>query len=648
MKNTIFYYLSVLMLFTIGCSTSNKSAVWQNQEKNYKIALTNLKKGKSIKKNQKLLINAINTILKSQTIEKDRLISSESLKDKEKGYELCSYLYTKLAESKEYTNGQFDTQIISLSNEKIALKKDLKNLYYTKGKLNFEHAKKSQDKYLSRTAYKAFIKSKKYGNEAIDNIIKSAREYSIVHYYVSTNPTENKAYESAINKQFRTLENLELPFVKVDYNKKKAIKYDCEINIVFDKLIIETEVKRKRESFSKTIQSEAKVRGYVYQRERSRKLNWDIVMNINAPFNNCKSINSRFTQQLLSRAINYNLTGDERAIPSKYKDVIEKQLPSEEAMTKKAIIKVYEKIENRLKTNQLTTDGTKIMDGDIAKKTYWGIMDLYDNGVELDVICKEFPLKQPKYCNDFEHEIYVTSCGLAYWELGLITPDRIEYIKTVIRKEAGVNAWTTYAEEASEARKSALKAYLIKIEQRNKKVRKRRKNRAISNFIFSENSILTFRLSNGEYAVTACAKIEQNNENCHYWLVPIDYKSTVKPTIEAIKNAQILGKMIDCGWSKKQVLETQPEIEKIWNYTGETSNLCFGFAIHAIKHKDFINIKDKFDKIGTLPIIDEFKAVGTLGYENSYKRYDELYSNLAQQIKIFEYEKIPIKMVLEE
>lgn len=59
MKNTIFYYLSVLMLFTIGCSTSNKSGVKQHQEKNYKIALTNLKKGKSIKKNQKLLINAI-------------------------------------------------------------------------------------------------------------------------------------------------------------------------------------------------------------------------------------------------------------------------------------------------------------------------------------------------------------------------------------------------------------------------------------------------------------------------------------------------------------------------------------------------------------------------------------------------------------
>ena len=34
----------------------------------------------------------------------------------------------------------------------------------------------------------------------------------------------------------------------------------------------------------------------------------------------------------------------------------------------------------------MATDGTKIIDGDTAHDTYWGIMDLYDSGAELKMI----------------------------------------------------------------------------------------------------------------------------------------------------------------------------------------------------------------------------------------------------------------------
>jgi len=42
----------------------------------------------------------------------------------------------------------------------------------------------------------------------------------------------------------------------------------------------------------------------------------------------------------------------------------------------------------------LATDGTKIIDGDTAHDTYWGIMDLYDSGGEIQMILNEFPLEQ--------------------------------------------------------------------------------------------------------------------------------------------------------------------------------------------------------------------------------------------------------------
>lgn len=296
----------------------------------------------------------------------------------------------------------------------------------------------------------------------------------------------------------------------------------------------------------------------------------------------------------------------------------------------------------------MATDGTKIIDGDTAHDTYWGIMDLYDSGSELQIILSEFSLEQTESFDDFDNEIYVTSCGLAYWELGLMTPERIEYIKEIISKDACVKEWTSYSEKEGKLRKSVLKRYLTKIEKLNEKVRKRKKYRKISNFIFSENSVLTFQLSNGEYAVTCCVKIDQYRGSCNYWLVPITFKSTSKPKIELIKESEILGRTIGSGFSREQTKASQPGIEKIWNYVGGKPNFCFGFAIQGIEHKDLLKIKDKFEKIGELNIVKGLKEVGSLGYEDSYKRYDETYTQLDEQIKIFGYEKYPIGIVLNE
>ena len=64
----------------------------------------------------------------------------------------------------------------------------------------------------------------------------------------------------------------------------------------------------------------------------------------------------------------------------------------------------------------MATDGVKIIDGDLAHDTYWGIMDLYDSNVEIDVIQKEIPFKKSDYGkdSDFYHEIFVTSYALAF------------------------------------------------------------------------------------------------------------------------------------------------------------------------------------------------------------------------------------------
>ena len=130
----------------------------------------------------------------------------------------------------------------------------------------------------------------------------------------------------------------------------------------------------------------------------------------------------------------------------------------------------------------MATDGTKIIDGDTAHDTYWGIMDLYDSGVDLNLVFDEFPLLQKEYFDEFDNEIYVTSCGLAYWEIGLINSERLKYIKEIIDKDACIKEWSNYSEKDGKSRRSVLKRYLTKIEKKNEKIRKRKIFRKISNF----------------------------------------------------------------------------------------------------------------------------------------------------------------------
>ncbi len=332
-------------------------------EKSYEIALNNLRQGKSLEKNKELLIKSITTILKVQRLEKDRLINSALLEEQERGYEISESLCTKLEESKGYVDGQFDAQIISLDKERIEVKKKLKAAFYTRGKLAFEKAKKNQDRSLSREAGRSLEKSRAYGNEEINDLIEKCSAFNIVHYHVKAKATESKKYEGLINEQFRALERLDLGFAKVYYNKKDAVNYDCEIEILFDELTIKDEESIHNKDFSKVIQGEQEqsddgsiiyketVRGYVHQRKKKRKLTWEIVMKINSDSSHCQLTNNSFTESFISRSVDNFLSGDERAIAKKYKDLIGEPLSSKNDMAKEAIIRVYKKIEDQLKTN---------------------------------------------------------------------------------------------------------------------------------------------------------------------------------------------------------------------------------------------------------------------------------------------------------
>jgi hypothetical protein len=297
----------------------------------------------------------------------------------------------------------------------------------------------------------------------------------------------------------------------------------------------------------------------------------------------------------------------------------------------------------------MATDGVKIIDGDLARDTYDQIMDLYDSDANIATIRKEVPFVKDDYGpdTDFYHEIFVTSYALAFWEIGEITDDIVNEVKRVIDLKAGVKVWTEECDEnEGKKRQKELDKLLKKISKPNQKIRKRKKYKLIKNFYFQPDDVLTFQLSDKNYCAVICAKVTQQRGQCTYDLVATTYKGKTKPTMDEMKNCFIAGRKIGSGYDLKTTLSHQPNVDEIWRYVKQ-DNFIFGLPYHLVTHRDIISFKDKFEVVFKLKIKDTFKRDGGYGYESSFDRFESIFSDLDNHMKVFGEQKYPVTLLCE-
>jgi hypothetical protein len=298
----------------------------------------------------------------------------------------------------------------------------------------------------------------------------------------------------------------------------------------------------------------------------------------------------------------------------------------------------------------MATDGVKIIDGDLARDTYGAIMDLYDSGVEAGTIKKEVPFVKSDYGEDtdFYHEIFVTAYALAFWEIGEITTEILDEVKRVAALGSGARVWT---EEASQVegrkRQRELDKLIGKISQPNLKIRKRKKYRVVTNFYFRPDDVLAFQLSDGTYRALICAKVTQQRGQCTYDLVATTYAENSKPTVSRLLDSFILGRRIGSGYGEKETATLQPGVREIWNYCKTSRPFIFGLAYHLVTHKDMVQLRNKFENIGTLRIKEPFKKDGSYGYESDFTRFEELFGDLDSHLKTWELERFPMRLICE-
>lgn len=298
----------------------------------------------------------------------------------------------------------------------------------------------------------------------------------------------------------------------------------------------------------------------------------------------------------------------------------------------------------------MATDGVKIIDGDLAHDTYWGIMDLYDSNIDINEIRRHIPFVRAEYGidNDFYHEIFVMAYALAFWEIGGLTADILAEVNSVNTIGAGVRVWTEQVDiKAGKARQKELDKLIKKINQPNIKIRSRKKYRKITNFHFQIDDLLTFKLNNDYYLAVVCASINQYRGECNYMLTPTTYMSKTKPTVEELFNYDISGISIGSGYDRDTTISMQPGIEALWPLYSYYGVFFFGLVQLGLDHKDLIHFKDKFEKVGTLKIKDGFKQSGSRSGFNTFDDFLASFDDFEREQKYFDSKKFPVKILCE-
>lgn len=298
----------------------------------------------------------------------------------------------------------------------------------------------------------------------------------------------------------------------------------------------------------------------------------------------------------------------------------------------------------------MATDGVKIIDGDLAHDTYYGIMDLYDNDANIQTIRHNIPFVKTDLGDDmdFYHEIFVTAYALALWEIGELTDDITQAVQEAIVLQAGVTVWSLEVNKREgEKRQKELDKLWDKISKPNLKIRKRKKYRLISKLFFQPDYLLTFQTKDGKYHAVVCANVTQHRGQCTYDLVTTTYSNEIRPTETSILDYFIAGRKIGSGYSPKVTLEYQPGVDEIWRFQQNETHFFFGVTYHLVTHKDFIHFVNKFEKVGTLRIKESFKKSGGYGYESDFERFETIFGDLDNYLHIFKQDKYPVRLLCE-
>lgn len=293
-----------------------------------------MKKGKSNSKMKASLNSSLAKILEQETLKMDTISISNELLKKEQKHTIQANLVGYLNEAKPYMDPSFLGRLEELNKTESKLRKELKTEYFTSGQEKLKSALSMQDKSKSRDAFAHFEKASKYGlnSPLLDSLQKVSSDFSFIKYNIHVRLAANQKYESLVKNKLKELERLNRNFKKIYFESPKSIPNDCEIEIDFDPLSIVEDLKVNTRNFQKEVQTGTRtetrgdrtvdvpvmerVSASVTTNTHIKVARWNVKIKPNSASDNCDLTGKSFQEELVTKKIKLDFSGDRRAIPT--------------------------------------------------------------------------------------------------------------------------------------------------------------------------------------------------------------------------------------------------------------------------------------------------------------------------------------------
>ena len=220
----------------------------------------------------------------------------------------------------------------------------------------------------------------------------------------------------------------------------------------------------------------------------------------------------------------------------------------------------------------MAIDGVKIIDSDDAYDIYNDIMERYKDGIDVELIKKDWLNEESNFCTDELYtEIYWTSFAYALWKIGSPDEDIKNKALNIISNGAS-ELWNEIDEKALKKRQKALDKLADQLQSENQRPVKKYKPVKVRKPYFELGDVISIRFEN-EYGMCFVSDLDVRPRKIEYHLACTRNLQKCEPTMDDFLSSQIAYKKMnteialetDRWFNHKDLGELLPHLKKIGN-----------------------------------------------------------------------------------
>ncbi|MDF1697125.1 MAG: hypothetical protein P1U56_14880 [Saprospiraceae bacterium] len=355
-------YAYIILLWTVlfsSCSSPQKLYEKGKYFKAFDAVLGDIKAGKKNRKDVLLLNKSFSKMI---DLARDRmivLVDGYKINDLTDNFKQYEEVDTRFVKARSYINDDNKLKYEDFRSEKLQLIQDT----YDEGKALMVYFNETNNKIDARNAYYHFELVDEYSNEYPDvyQLMQEAKDAATLLYVVNADLDFDFSYEWEVDNAFDDLRG-QSGFMKIVY-ANSFNNGDCFVELDFSKLDVNERVSESTRTYTKQVEdgytTETDTSGTVTQipkyidvsgsvttRTITKTLTWRIHLEIRKSSVNCDLREQQFRATIEDQVDQYQISGDQRAIPNEYTSNINDRIRSTDDMVDDLIRDLYLKVRN--------------------------------------------------------------------------------------------------------------------------------------------------------------------------------------------------------------------------------------------------------------------------------------------------------------